>query len=116
LLVEDDAGVCNATRMLLMTEGYRVTTANSACEALRHMAAHSSIDLIVSDYHLADEQTGIDVIKAARRELGSNLRAVLITGDTSSVRDLPRDEDVRFVRKPVDPDRLLSILAELVSA
>lgn len=114
LLVEDDPGVRQATQMLLTVEGYRVTAVASLAEALE--AARTGLDLLVTDYHLGHGETGTQVITAVRETAGSGLRAVLITGDTSTaVRDLSRDRNLRFASKPLNAEELLTLLRELMS-
>lgn len=115
LLVEDDPGVRNATRMLLKAEGYRVSVAASSAEALHLAAGDSDIDLLVTDYHLGGDDTGLQVIESLRRQLKSDLPVVLITGDTSSlVQNLARDTRLRITSKPVNADELMSLLRELI--
>ncbi len=115
LLVEDDSGVRDATRMLLKVEGYRVAAVASLEEALA--AAAEGIDLLVTDYHLRDGQTGTEVIAALRRTLGKPLKCVLITGDTSSsIRRLPQDPDLCVASKPVQAEQLLTMLERLGAA
>ncbi len=115
LLVEDDSGVRDATRLLLKVEGYRVAAVASLEEALA--AASEGIDLLVTDYHLSDGQTGTEVISALRRTLGRPVKCVLMTGDTSSlIRELPRDPDLRVASKPVQAEELLTLLGALSGA
>jgi CheY-like chemotaxis protein len=115
LLVEDDARVRNATRMLLKVEGYEVTAAASLSEATQHAFNHSDIALLVTDYHLAAGETGVQVITAVRGVLGPNLPAILVTGDTSTaVRELSVDSHLRLASKPINPDELMKLLRELV--
>ena len=112
LLVEDDGGVRNATRLLLSVEGYRVAAAASLQEALT--VAAEGVDLLVTDYHLSDGQTGTEVIAAVRRTLGKSLKCVVMTGDTSSaIRELPRDPDLRIASKPVHAEEMLRLLGTL---
>jgi PAS domain S-box-containing protein len=114
LLVEDDARVRNATRMLLKVEGYDVTTAASLAEAAAAAEKTPEVRLLITDYHLGNEDTGVQVISEIRKRLGTDLPAILITGDTSSaVRDLQYDERVRTASKPINPDELLSLIREL---
>ena len=116
LLVEDDAGVRNATRLLLTVEGFRVTTASSLAEALGHAAEHSDIELLVTDYHLTNQETGVQVIAAIRRQVAPELKAILVTGDTSSaVREIEHDDRLRMTSKPINADELLSLLRELLA-
>jgi len=117
LLVEDDPAVRDATRMLLKVEGYRVLTAGSLAEARSQAKSVPRIDLLVTDYHLSDGETGTQVISALREDLGTQLKAVLITGDTSSaVRELQRDERLRLARKPIRAEELLALLKSLLAS
>jgi two-component system, sensor histidine kinase len=117
LLVEDDRGVRDATRMLLTVEGYQVTGVATLGEALQHATRRNAIDLLVTDYHLADGETGTAVISALREALGTHLKAILITGDTSTaVKELPRDPFMRIASKPVQADELLTLMRALLAA
>jgi PAS domain S-box-containing protein len=116
LLVEDDPAVRDATRMLLKVEGYRVLTASCLAEALSLARQHPQLDLLVTDYHLSNEETGTQVISSLRAELGQQLKAVLITGDTSSaLKEMRRDERLRLARKPIHAEELLSLLKSLLA-
>ncbi len=117
LLVEDDPAVLGATRMLLKSDGYEVIAAATMREALQRVREDVRIDLLVTDYHLGDGETGTEVIAALRAELGRGLKAVLMTGDTSSaIKELPRDPLVRVVSKPVNADDLLAMLRALMES
>jgi CheY-like chemotaxis protein len=117
LLVEDDARVRNATRMLLKVEGYEVTTAGSLAEAMEATEKTPGIRLLVTDYHLGSDDTGVQVIAEVRKKLASQLPAILITGDTSSaMRELQCDARVRTASKPINPDELLALVRELSAA
>jgi two-component system, sensor histidine kinase len=117
LLVEDDAGVRNAMRMLFKIEGFHVATASSANEAVGLLEAHENFDLIVTDYHLDKGRTGTEVIEAARGVLGESLRAILVTGDTSSaVREIAANANLRITSKPINSRELLELVRELLSA
>jgi CheY-like chemotaxis protein len=117
LLVEDDPAVRNATRMLLKVEGYRVLTASTLAEACSVASAHPQLDLLITDYHLSNGETGTQVIATLRERLGKSLKAVLITGDTSSaVKELQHDERLRLASKPIHAEELLSLLKNLLAA
>jgi len=112
-LLEDDPDVRNATRMLLATEGYAVVTAASLAEARQRLHESGGTDLLVTDFHLAAGETGVEVISRLREESGTTLKAVLLTGDSSSaVRDLAQDPDLRLVSKPVQAEAFLEIVRE----
>ena len=117
LLVEDDAAVRNATRMLLKTEGYHVTAVASLTEALERVHRDRRVDLLLTDYHLGDGEIGTQVITSVREALGPQLKAVLMTGDTSSaIQKLPPDPLMRLASKPVNSDELLDLLRVLLAA
>ncbi len=117
LLVEDDPSVRDATRMLLRVEGYEVIPAASLEEALAAVLGGERPDLLMTDYHLGANQTGIQVITALRAQLGAALKSVLITGDTSTaVRGLAPDPHLRVLSKPIRAEALLNLVREFLAA
>ncbi|MGD0492819.1 MAG: ATP-binding protein [Steroidobacteraceae bacterium] len=117
LLVEDNEAVRKATALLLELEGYRVTPVASLKEVLQHVQAGNRVDLLISDYHLNDGETGIQVIAKLREILGASMKAVLTTGDTSSViKQLPSDPFLRMISKPIKANELLALLRALLAA
>jgi two-component system, sensor histidine kinase len=51
-----------------------------------------------------------------RETLDKTLKAVLITGDTSTaIKELPRDPHLRFASKPVRADELLTLIEALAT-
>jgi len=111
LLVEDDASVRDATRMLLRVEGYRVTAVASLAEALHSVRQEGVPELLITDYHLAEGELGTQVIAALRAQTGTELKAVLITGDTSAIiKELAADPHLRITSKPVNAEELLELL------
>ncbi len=117
LLVEDDRAVRDATAMLLKVDGYRVTAVASLTEALKITGDDDArIDLLITDYHLSEGETGIQIIAVLRERLGVSLKAVLMTGDTSSaIKDLPHDPHLRITNKPVKAEELLTLLRALLA-
>ena len=94
-----------------------MTGVATLAEALQHGKSGNGIDLLVTDYHLANGETGTAVISALRESLGRSLKAVLITGDTSTaVKELPQDPWMRIARKPVQADELLALMRALLAA
>jgi len=115
LLVEDDARVRDATRMLLRVEGFEVSAVSNIAEALQAVKAHPAIGLLVTDFHLAAGETGVQVLEAVRQQLRRRVPAVLVTGDTSTaMRELSCDNHLRTASKPINPDELLALMRELI--
>jgi CheY-like chemotaxis protein len=116
LLVEDEPGVLNAMRILFKVEGYGVVTAPSATEALELLRDGVDFDLIITDFHLEEGHTGTEVISVAREMMGESLKAILVTGDTSSaVRELQGDDKLRIARKPINSGELLALVRSLLA-
>ena len=117
LLVEDDPAVRNATRLLLSVEGYKVTAVASLSEAQQAANGSDTIDLLITDYHLRNGETGTAVISAIRKAVRPDLKTLLITGDTSSiVRKIPQDSNLRIISKPVNADEMLCTLEALLKS
>jgi CheY-like chemotaxis protein len=117
LVVEDNVSVRQATCLLLELEGYHVTPVASLSEALQHIRKGQGVDLLITDYHLSDGETGMQVITTLREILGISLKAVITTGDTSSaIKLLPRDPYLRITSKPIQAEELLTMLRALLAA
>lgn len=117
LLVEDNEAVRRSTSLLLELEGYHVTSVTSLSEALQHVQQGHGVDLLISDYHLNHGETGTQVIEMLREKLGSSLRAVLATGDTSSaIKKLPSDPYLRITSKLIKAEDLLALIRALLTA
>jgi PAS domain S-box-containing protein len=115
LLVEDDQGVRDATRLLLRVEGYRVTAVATLAEALKTAQEFPALDLVLTDYHLGSGETGTQVITELREILNRPVNAVLMTGDTSTaMREVPLDTNVRVASKPIKADELLGLIKALL--
>ena len=115
LLVEDEPSVRNAMRLLLEMDGYEVTAAASAGEALP-LLRREYFDLIVTDYHLEGGRTGTEVISSAREIYGAAVKAILVTGDTSAaVREMQADAQLRITSKPINSEDLLAQVRALLA-
>jgi signal transduction histidine kinase/CheY-like chemotaxis protein/HAMP domain-containing protein len=111
LVVDDEPLVGRALERLLRRRGWAVTLTSgvdAACEAL----SRERVELVVSDYSMADG-TGLDLVRRMAAA-GHCAPVILMTGDASSV---PRDAGVLAVlEKPVDVERLDELLRERTAA
>jgi len=106
LVVDDDEAVRIATQSLLRDWGCEVDAADSIEEALA-LADLRAPDVVISDYRLREQRTGLEVVAALRALLGQDLPALLITGDTAP--DRLREalsSNIPLLHKPVSPDQL----------
>lgn len=106
LVVDDDEAVRVGTLHLLRDWGCLVDAAESIEDALVLAGQHAP-DVVLSDYRLRDQRTGLEAIAALRSVLGQSLPALLITGDTAP--DRLREalsSNLPLLHKPVSPDQL----------
>lgn len=106
LVLEDDESVREGMRQLLQGFGCTCEAAETQEEAMRMALGHPP-DILISDYRLRGSSTGVDSIHAIRERLGSEVPAILITGDTAPgrLRDA-HASGVQLLHKPVNPSDL----------
>lgn len=115
ILIEDNEGVRVATQLFLQLEGFEVASAGSVEEAQSLMQAMQGSELMVVDYHLDGGRTGLELVSSVRQRLGTDVPAIVLSGDLPSVlrvQKLPMPR-CRFLNKPVDTHALLQAIAEL---
>jgi len=82
---------------------------------LADLTEHGRPDLIVSDFRLADGESGIGVIAQLREAFGAAIPAFLMSGDTAPERlREARESGHHLLHKPVRPMRLRAILNRLL--
>jgi CheY-like chemotaxis protein len=112
MVVEDDASVLNGIRRLLEAAGYRVSGVASVGEAVEQAHKQKDILLLITDFHLGNGELGTEVIRSIRSVLGRDVKAFLLTGDTSSrVQIIARENDACLMSKPINADELLGLLS-----
>ncbi|MFI5366529.1 MAG: response regulator [Candidatus Binatia bacterium] len=114
LVVDDDLSVCQSVRDLLVEEGCDVIMAGGGLDALK-VLDRVPVDCIVSDVVMPDLD-GYDLFMEVKRR--GNTPVLLMTGyyyDRDHVIKRSRLEGLESVlfKKPVDPERLKALIAEL---
>ena len=117
-LVEDDRLVRVAMEGLLTGRGLAVAAGAiyaEVCDALRKKGR--APDLVIADYRLHGEESGVDVARRLRRDYGQDLPVLLLTGESAPGGILDAvAEDFPVLRKPVLPERLFAEIAGLLPA
>ena len=118
LMVDDEEAIRIGMCELLQGWGCEVMTAGSVAEALdRAAAGPAAIDAVISDMGLPGQGNGIDAIAALRARYGSQLPALLITGDTSQAAlQAAREARLIMLHKPIKPARLRAALSKVITA
>lgn len=84
ILIEDEAGVRDAMRVLLRQWGCELLVVDgveSLQEALQ-AAAYPQPDLVISDYRLRRNTTGLQAVEAVHGHFSAAVPAIIISGDT----------------------------------
>ncbi len=112
MIVENDPEVMRATTDKLEGWGASVMAAASTEAALALMAEIGTPpDIILADYQLDGDDTGLDCIRALRSTSGQEIPAVLITANRDkSVTKTAEKMDVSVMTKPVHLARLRSLI------
>jgi DNA-binding NtrC family response regulator len=114
LIVDDDTELLTALSQLLGAEGYQVSTAATAEDALERFR-DDTYHLVLTDLQLPG-RNGIALVKALH-DSSPATRCVLITGHgsiRSAVLALKRGA-TEYITKPIKPKRLLALCAALTS-
>jgi CheY-like chemotaxis protein len=115
LIIDDSPANLKLLRVLLLTEGFRVSTATNAKEALASVAAGPP-DLVLTDVQLPD-LNGLDLarrLKADPRSASVPVVAVTayaMSGDKARALDAGCDA---YVSKPIDTRALPGLLRSLL--
>jgi DNA-binding response OmpR family regulator len=111
LIVDGDPHVLDGTAMILNSWGYKVTAVTMLDAVQQRLAAGERWDLVISDYQLGGDATGLDVSKTVRLHLGAQTPCILISGDTSlSVQKRVDGAGLYLLHKPVKPAKLRSLV------
>ncbi|MGF1473651.1 MAG: response regulator [Rubrobacteraceae bacterium] len=106
LLVDDDPALLEVTSIVLISEGYKVLTAEDGEEALRAVG-RERLDLVVLDVMLP-KTSGFEVLKKIREQ--TDVPVVMLTAKSQSVDkvvglELGADD---YITKPFDTKELLA--------
>lgn len=117
LIIDDEAAIREAVRLLLESWGYAVLAAGSGDEMLATVAsAGARPDLILCDFRLRGGENGIDAIARMRAACGYHAPAVLVTGDTAPDRlTEAQAAGLPLLHKPVAPGRLRAVVRALIA-
>ena len=116
VVVDDEAAVLHATRLLLQEWGCEVVTAGSGGEAIERLTAVSRVpDLLLCDYRLRGNENGLDVVEALRDEFNREVPAAIITGDVMpESTELSHAAGFAVLHKPVSAQALHDTMAWLI--
>jgi two-component system, sensor histidine kinase len=109
-VIDDEESVRLGMQSLLESWGCKCVTAMDGSEALKNLGRRRP-DFIIADLRLRTDENGIDVIRQLRKELGDDIPAVLISGDTApdQLRNVSA-AGLTMMHKPLKAVRLRAML------
>jgi CheY-like chemotaxis protein/anti-sigma regulatory factor (Ser/Thr protein kinase) len=114
LLIEDDPAARRSMQTLLQYCGCHVLAAQSTEDALAVVdSTLRTPDLIVSDYRLGDQDTGLDAIAKVRAVVGELIPALLMTAERTAPHEAAAYMGVPVLSKPVRATDLVDALTRL---
>jgi signal transduction histidine kinase len=115
-VIDDEVAVVEGMRAWLAQSGAVVVAAGSGPEMLAALGECGRYpDLIVADYRLGGGALGTDAVALLRHELGLQIPAMLISGDSSpEAISAMRESSLHVLLKPVLPEELHRLLEKLL--
>jgi len=115
LVIDDEAEIREGLELLLKTEGYQVSMAETGQSGLSRLG-EQPFDLVLLDVSLPD-RSGIDLLKDIRR-LDVHIPILLITayGSIEMARAAFKSGAMDYITKPWSNDELLAQVAQAVEA
>ncbi|TQV69927.1 response regulator [Exilibacterium tricleocarpae] len=116
LIIDDDITIRDSMTLLIESWGGVALAVGSSKQAICAITEEQIVpDIIIADYWLGDDKTGVEVVKTLYAKLQREIPTVIITGETSSdsmeaIYAFGKD----CLHKPVDPDKLKQIISNLI--
>ena len=114
LLVDDELAILLTLKAILEMNGFAVETAASAAEAKQKLSG-SEYDMVITDMRMETENSGYDVIHAARQQTYNPATAILTAYPSLGTEWQARGAQSLLVKPVNTPDLLRQIEALLVT-
>ncbi|WGL16489.1 PAS domain-containing hybrid sensor histidine kinase/response regulator [Microbulbifer bruguierae] len=114
LCIDNERQILRGMESLLSGWGCRVETAVSLEEALARWGQRRPPALVIADYHLDRDATGIDALEALCKHWQTELPGILVSADTSEeIRSAATERGWLYLPKPVKPAALRNMVRRL---
>ena len=115
LIIDDEAMIRVGMRKVLEEWGCDVKEAESIEQALEVLNEQCEIDIILTDYRLRENATGIEAIHRIHDACGNDIPAIILTGDTDPQRIREaKDSGFKLLHKPISSAKLRSLMSYLL--
>lgn len=114
VVIDDEAEIRDGMQTLLRQWGWQVVAVADGQEAITALAGRLP-NLILADYRLRAGVKGTEAVAQICREVGEDIPAILITGDTAADRiQEARASGYHLMHKPVRPVRLRALITRVL--
>ena len=115
IIIDDEVLIRKGMTTVLKEWGCSVMQAESIEDALDQVGDDCAVDMILSDYRLRENTTGIDAILALHNQCKRNIPAIILTGDTDPERlKEAKASGFKLLHKPVSSAKLRSLMGYLL--
>lgn len=115
LCVDNEPDILLGMKTLLVRWGCDVRLAETVVGAMQQLDDDWRPDFVLSDYHLANGQTGLQVLQQCSLRLGKTFKGAVISADrTAETQQAIRGHGFSFISKPVKPLKLRALLNQYV--
>ena len=116
VVIENEPAILEAMATVLERWGCKVVSGTSGPRAEAALVQSGlTPDVVVADYHLDENATGLDTVAAIRRDVDRRIPGIVVTADrTAEVRKRIDAGGCAVLNKPVRPGRLRSLLSHLL--
>lgn len=115
-VIDNDQAICEGMKTLLEGWDCRVVTAVSVADLdARLDIAEAPVDLILADYHLDNDENGVDAVAEINGRRSQPVPVLMITANyTNELKQHIRELGYLLMNKPVKPLKLRGVLNHVV--
>ncbi|HSF31839.1 MAG TPA: sigma-54 dependent transcriptional regulator [Candidatus Tectomicrobia bacterium] len=115
LIVDDDPGMAETCAKLFRRQGWIPLLAKSGKEALAHLEADSSIEIVLTDL-IMPELSGVELLQAVKRH-DPRLEVILMTGygTIPTAVEAMRLGAADYITKPFDKTEILAVVEKILT-
>lgn len=115
LCVDNEQMIIDGMQSLIGEWGYQVDVALDQQQASK-LIEQNKPDLVIIDYHLNDQQTGLNVVADWKQSWLAQTPVIVITADyTEEVRLATQTSGYRLLKKPVRPMQLKALIEQALT-
>lgn len=112
VVIDDEQDIVEGMEQLLSGWGHKVIAATSIQGALSALENEAAPDVIIADFRLGGQASGLDAIRVISEEFNCDIPALLVTGDTAPERLIQAaSASVPVLYKPLEPNVLKEALS-----